>query len=406
MNSSIFNNEGSAAQRLYFLDWVRILAFLLLVLYHVGMYYVSWGWHIKSPNASDTIEPLMFLTSPWRMGLLFLISGVASSFMLKKHSTGKFLRSRSLRLLLPLVFGMAVIVPPQAYLEVVEKAAYAGSYGDFLKLYFQAYQGFCDKDGCLDLPTWNHLWFVAYLWTYTFLLWLVMRCAPQILQGLNSFVTQYLRGYWIVIVPVTCLAIIRITLLSDHPPTNNLTNDWFNHASYLFLFLFGVIIASNQAFWAEVSQVRWRSLAIAICGWLFMVWYTKYYSDDRALPKAVLYFQRFVWVLLGWNAILALTGFARQHWNRDHPARAYLTEAVFPVYIMHQTLIILLAYQFRSLHLHPVVEGVMLVILTLGLCFGLFEAIRRVGVLRPLFGLSWKPAEVLAEVRSSLKSSS
>lgn len=379
-----------ASERLYFLDWVRILAFLLLVLYHVGMYYVSWGWHIKSPHASDTIEPLMFLTNPWRMGMLFLISGVASSFMLKKQTAGKFLSSRCLRLLIPLIFGMALIVPPQAYLEVVEKAAYAGSYGDFLKLYFQAYQGFCADGSCLVLPTWNHLWFVAYLWTYSFLLWVLLRCAPRFIEKLSTLTSTYLRGYWIVIAPVAYMAIIRITLLSDHPPTNNLTNDWFNHASYLFLFLFGVVVGNNQAFWTQVAQVRWRSLAIALCGWLFMLWYTTYYSADRELPKAVLYFQRFVWVLLAWNAILALTGFARQHWNRDHAARVYLTEAVFPVYILHQTLIIVLAYQFRAWHLNPVVEGVILVILTLFVSLGAFEVVRRVRLLRPLFGLSWR----------------
>ena len=88
-------NPSSA--RLYFLDWVRILAFLLLILYHVGMYYVSWDWHVKSPHANDAIEPLMMLSSPWRLGLLFLISGAASSFLLAKLGAGRFMRQRSVR---------------------------------------------------------------------------------------------------------------------------------------------------------------------------------------------------------------------------------------------------------------------------------------------------------------------
>jgi glucan biosynthesis protein C len=65
-------------QRRYDLDWVRIGAFMLLILYHVGMYYVDWDWHVKSPHASAAIEPLMMLTSPWRLSLLFLVSGVAT----------------------------------------------------------------------------------------------------------------------------------------------------------------------------------------------------------------------------------------------------------------------------------------------------------------------------------------
>ena len=72
--------------RYHFLDWVRILAFFLLILYHVGMYYVTWGWHVKSPYASDALEPYMMLSAPWRLSLLFLVSGVASSCMLTKLS--------------------------------------------------------------------------------------------------------------------------------------------------------------------------------------------------------------------------------------------------------------------------------------------------------------------------------
>jgi len=150
-------------QRLFFLDWVRIIAFLLLILYHVGMYYVSWDWHVKSVAASTAIEPLMMLSSPWRLSLLFLISGVASSFMLDKIGAGPFLRQRSVRLLVPLVFGMFVIVPPQAFFEVVEKVAYQGSYAQFMRLYVTGYGDFCRGTDCLDMPTWNHLWFVAYL---------------------------------------------------------------------------------------------------------------------------------------------------------------------------------------------------------------------------------------------------
>jgi fucose 4-O-acetylase-like acetyltransferase len=128
------------------------------------MYYVTWDWHVKSPHASSAIEPLMMLTSPWRLSLLFLVSGVATAYLFERRSARGFLGQRSVRLLVPLLFGMAVIVPPQSYLEVVEKLSYAGTYADFLKLYFTAYHGFCRGSDCLILPTWNHLWFVAYLW--------------------------------------------------------------------------------------------------------------------------------------------------------------------------------------------------------------------------------------------------
>src|SRR5262245_62368639 len=88
--------------RLLFLDWLRIGAFALLVLYHVGMYYVSWDWHVKSPAAGPALEPWMRLSSPWRLSLLFLISGAATSFMLLRDGASRsLLGARSKRLLWP-----------------------------------------------------------------------------------------------------------------------------------------------------------------------------------------------------------------------------------------------------------------------------------------------------------------
>ena len=155
-------------ERRYDLDRVRVAAFFLLVLYHVGMYYVSWDWHVKSPHAGETLEPLMLLTSPWRLSLLFLVSGIATALLFGKRPAG-FVRQRSWRLLLPLIFGMLVIVTPQAYYEVVEKlpGGYRDGYLAFWGRYLQNDPTFCREGDCLDVPTWNHLWFVAYLWVYT-----------------------------------------------------------------------------------------------------------------------------------------------------------------------------------------------------------------------------------------------
>eukprot|EP01036_Dinobryon_divergens_P003682 gene3682-4873_t len=127
--------------RLYFLDWLRILAFALLVPYHVGMYYVTWDWHVKSPAASTLIEPLMMLSSPWRLSLLFFIAGAATQMMWRRNGSAGFVGRRSRQLLWPLLFGMGVVVPPQAYYEVVSKLSYAGSYVDFMRLYLTGYGG-------------------------------------------------------------------------------------------------------------------------------------------------------------------------------------------------------------------------------------------------------------------------
>src|ERR1700755_1965023 len=114
MQQTISQPSDVAPMRRVDLDWVRIGAFGLLILYHVGMFYAPWGWHIKSAQPVAALEPLMLVLNPWRLALLFLVSGVATRFMLRKSAAGTLIRARSLRLLIPLVFGMFVVVPPQA----------------------------------------------------------------------------------------------------------------------------------------------------------------------------------------------------------------------------------------------------------------------------------------------------
>src|SRR3982751_6312302 len=118
-------NQGTLGGRRYALDWVRICAFGLLIFFHVGMYYVTWGWHVKSPFASHAIEPLMLLSAPWRLSLLFFVSGCATASRPGRPGGG-FRRARTQRLLIPLALGMWVIVPPQSWAEVTEAVGYSG----------------------------------------------------------------------------------------------------------------------------------------------------------------------------------------------------------------------------------------------------------------------------------------
>ncbi len=382
-------------QRLFFLDWLRILAFFVLILYHVGMYYVSWDWHVKSVDVSSAIEPLMRLSSPWRLGLLFLISGVASSFMLSKLSAGSFMRQRSWRLLVPLIFGMFVIVPPQPYLEVVEKVAYAGSYGDFMRLYLNAYPGFCRGTDCLKLPTWNHLWFVAYLWVYTLLLGAIVLALGTRFQAIAKRAGDALTGWKVIVLPLFIVATIRMLLVARYPTTHALVDDWYAHADFFSLFLIGALVARHRGFWLEVATLRWAALGIAFASWACINVY--FAIPDGLVSDAQLEvlrpIMRIVYAACEWCAIVAACGFARQHLQFDSDKRRYLAQAVFPVYILHQTLIVVFAHYMKPMHFQPGVEALILVVLTLTCSFGVFELVRRVGVLRPLFGLAPLPKQ-------------
>lgn len=382
-------------QRRYDLDWVRIAAFFLLVLYHTGMYYVSWDWHVKSPYASEAIEPLMLLTSPWRLSLLFLISGAATAFLFGKRPAG-FVRQRSRRLLLPLIFGMLVVVAPQSYYEVVEKlpGGYHDGYVAFWARYLQNDPNFCRDGDCLDVPTWNHLWFVAYLWVYTMIGWALLRLAPNAMARVGGWLERRCSGVGALLWPALLLAIVRLALVARFESTHALVDDWYNHAQYLPLFLLGMLVASRDGFWDALQRIRWLSLVTAMAGYAFIVWYfyASGYSDESTPPpEALRMTQRVVWALFQWAAIAAIFGFVRGIAFADSPALRYLRDAVFPIYILHQTIIVVLAHNAQPLGLHPGIEGPLLVMATFALCFLGFEIVRRMRWLRPLFGLKTSP---------------
>ncbi|MRW85982.1 acyltransferase family protein [Pseudoduganella sp. FT26W] len=376
-------------QRHYFLDWIRIFAFFVLIFYHTGMYYVTWDWHVKSPYASTAIEPLMILSSPWRLGLLFMISGVATAFMLKKIRIGALLKQRSWRLLVPLIFGMFVIVPPQSYFEVVEKVAYQGGYGEFMRLYVSGYHGFCRGDDCLSIPTWNHLWFVAYLWVYTMIGGLIVWLLGARFQRIADALGNLLTGWRIVVLPVIGLAAARYLLADQFPATHALTNDWYNHAQYFYLFALGALLAMQNNFWARVEALRWTSLALWLASWALIVCYWSIPEALASSPEVTQWkpLMRAVYSLCQWVPILTVCGFGHRHLNFDSAKRRYLTEAVFPVYILHQTLIVAMAHWMKPIKLAPVTEGVFLIVLTFTISLGVFELVRRIAVLRPFFGL-------------------
>jgi glucans biosynthesis protein C len=368
--------------RRYFLDWLRIAAFGLLVVYHVGMYYVSWDWHIKSPNAGTLLEPWMRLVSPWRMDLLFLISGAATTLLLaRRGASGEVLAARLRFLMLPLAFGMLVIVPPQAYLEVVQRFGYAGGYLDFMRLYLKGDGGFCRAAGhCLILPTWNHLWYLPYVAVYTLVLWAWLRRGSNRFEAAASALPLALKGARIVWVPMAMLLTVRLMLSGRFPPTHSLVNDWALHAQYLPIFLLGALLARTPSMWSRFVGVRRVALGLALLAWSLTVTLPNPTDGPVVLLRAL------VVTTQQWCGLLAAVGFAARHLDRDAPARRYLTEAIFPLYVFHQTVIIVLAHGMAAWRLMLPVEAALLLLATFAFSLLGVEVARRVNWLHPYLG--------------------
>jgi glucans biosynthesis protein C len=378
------------------LDWLRIGAFGLLILFHVGMFYVPWEWEVKSPRLVPWLQFPMEWSAPWRLLLLFVISGCATRFMSVRLAPGELWRARSLYLLPPLLCATLAVVPFQMYVSAVEEFDYRLGFGRFLLSYFRLGPDICFHGKCLWVPTWDHLWFVAYLWIYTSLLVAVTAFSPGLPSWIERRGRRWLAGWRLLVIPALALGAAHIGLAHFFPETHELLDDWYLHAIFFVAFLFGYAFVFSEDLWRRLVAVRWLSLGLALLGFGLHAAYTFHYRAGVPIPIAVKVPASLAYGLEQWASIAAALGFARRHLaGRDGPVRRYLTEAIFPYYIVHQAVIVVVAHELVRLHLALWLEATLLVLATVVGCALSFEAVRRVAVLRPWFGL--KPgAKLLA----------
>ena len=370
-------------QRHYGLDWLRIGAFAILIFYHIGMVFVPWGFHVKLAHADWVAVPMM-LSNPWRLSLLFVVSGYASRALAERSGgAGRFAGNRSLRLLVPLVFAVIVVVPPQPWVELVTQHGYTDG---FLHFWAGDYFRFETLDGII-LPTWQHLWFVVYLWVYTMLLAGLMAITPRrVRDAAQRGFGRLFGGIGALLLPTLWLLAVSALLFPGGRETHALLDDWVAHATYLPMFLFGFALARSERTLATFARWWWVSAGVAIAAYLLVAGIETMWPRGAA-PRpwgTVFSLARGV---EGWMAIAALIGVAETFWNRDHRWRPMLTEAVFPFYIIHQTVIVVVAYWLIEAGLPGAAEFAILVAATVAGCWAFYLGGRSVPWLRPLIGL-------------------
>lgn len=366
------------------MDWLRVGAFGLLILYHIGMFFVPWDWHVKTAEPVQWATLPMLVTNAWRIPLLFVVSGYASAALLAKSpGIGRFLGNRTARLLIPLVAGMALFVSPQPWVELVYKHGYSAEFGWF---WLHDYFRFGQLDG-LDLPTWNHLWFVAYLWLYTMVLALVLLLPERVRAAGRSGFDRLLAGGAILLVPLSFLALRQWLGWPAPEDTHDVVGDLYAHTLQLPLFLFGFLLRDAPAVWRGIRP-WWRVAAVlAVAAYLVVAGIEYVWPGDTPAPDGIYPLFAFGRTVQMWTAIVALLGIADRYWNKDHRWRPTLTEAVFPFYIIHQTIIVVAGWYLLRFALPAGAEFVVLVAVTIAGCWLFYLAGRRIPPLRPLIGL-------------------
>jgi len=351
--------------RRYGLDWLRIAVVFLLFPFHTARVFDWWepNYVKDATNAFSTwfVAGLGF----WFMALLFVIAGFSSFHALQKRSPREYAKERVLRLLVPLLFGLVLIVPVQGYYASLQHEGFTGSYIQFLSGYFF---DFHDLSGYTGGFTPAHLWFILYLFV-------ISMCLLPLLLRLRTPKQGIVKTWQLL------LAFVPMTAAEALPAIGG-KNPFF----YALLFLFGFLMARSGGVMETVRRMRFGTLAAAVVlspAYIVLASSLGWPGGINLLAGGIALLRN----LCVWLIILALMGLADTYLNKPTPALSYFNNASYPVYVLHQSVMMVLAYYIVSIDLSPALKFLAIMIGTLAVCITLYEAFRRIAPTRFILGI-------------------
>lgn len=376
-----------STERKHYLDWLRVIAFYILIFYHIGMIFVPWDFHIKNEVTLEWFETWMAFFSQWRLPLLFLISGMVIYYSMGKRNWKEIIIERNKRLLIPLLFGMFVIVPPQIYYERVSDGIIFASYWEFWKTVFDLVP--FPEGGSLS---WHHLWYVLYILVYSIIalpLFLYLRSNKSELfkNRINLIFIKSPNLIYLIIIP---LLFFYYYLAPIFPTTHSLIDDWYNHSISLTVFLVGFSISSFEGVWEAIVRNRRKSLFLASLPGLILILFVWGPTFNVVNEDSEFFF--IVYSILKWTFIVSwlftVLGYSKVLLNKPSILLTYANESVYPLYILHQTVMIIFGYYIIQLNAGVGAKFSLLVIITFGGSLLIYEMlIKRFNTMRLLFGM-------------------
>lgn len=313
----------------------------MMFIFHVNMIFVAENdWHIKDKSTSNVLMELNYWMSSFRMPLLFLVSGFVSAILLEKMSDGKFVLQRFKRLIIPTFIWTFLLAAPQIYFERKLEGI------DFN--YFEFYRSFLNfkwyPEGNFH---WLHLWFIPYLFCYNLLSIPFNRFLER--NSVKHFLKKSFNNSYTILLIIT-FAIIPYTFLSvQYPITYDLINDIARHSFFIFFVLVGILMYKFPVLLEQIEIKRRFYLRIAFSliiiinilrwnGWEpFDLW-----EDWIRKPQTYLFIA--VINLNAWAWVLSCLGYGRKYLNKKSSWLSYSNQAVYPFYILHQTVIVIIGY--------------------------------------------------------------
>lgn len=372
---------NSVTSRRADVDHLRVLALALLIIYHVLLIYTGREfWRVSSVHHGYWADYLLNVLTPWRMSLVFLIGGIAVRFMLSRPSFAAFARERAARLLTAFVFAIVVLVPPQRFVRLDEMGDPAQH--DYLR-YLLHEAPFAVSAFGVHVPQFAHAWFLPYLFAYSLLIGVLWWGAPKLFAAIQRGIESVHAGVWVA-GTMAWFTFLELAGLQNQQGDHLFFTDTQAHLKFLPLFIFGVMIGKSDKFSRQLDALKYplwgaaAALMLTSCAleWMFL------HNELGAAP----------WLgtrgLYGGAMLFSVLAFG--HWALSRPTAAsrYAADAILPIYLMHQTALIVTADMIvsRGWPLH--IEAFTLIAATTLLPLTAYHfLVRRTPILRFLFGL-------------------
>lgn len=375
------------------LDVLRIVVVLGLVFFHAALVFATEGdYYVRNSRTTEAITVLAGFAVVWAMPALFLVAGLGARYSVNRRGAGRFARERLLRLGVPLVFTVVALNPLPQWLRL--RAAdpdHHESYWRFLPRYFTVHLDLADFPFFVDGKHFEsgHLWFVLLLLAFCLLLAPV---AARLAAGGDRAAAAVARHPALLLLPVLPLALINVPL--------GMEEDYaaWHHWAYLVFFLYGFALAGDDRVRSVMRRYA-RPLGVAgvvlfaACAPGFMT------ADDPFTDSTLLALvTRALFSAAGWCLVVAILGTLdrpreqRHTEARPRPVMAYLSVAALPLYVLHQPVVVALAYGVVGWSAPIVVEYAVIVAGSLAGILVLYECVvRRTRLTRLMFGMRPDP---------------
>ena len=370
------NSTTMENRRYYFIDNIRWVVVLLVLLYHVFYNYNSLGVFGGiggfEPNQwQDIVGTLLY---PWFMTLLFVVAGASSRYALQRHTAEEFRAERRRKLLVPSTLGIVL-------------------FGWVLGAMNMANAGVVLPEGT---PRWvillilipsgtGHLWFIQDLFIFSLLLLLVRKIVD--IERIDKWIaTLSKRSIAAIIVAIFAVLYLSSQTQIDNPgPSEGLLN-LYRPIYYFIVFLMGYYIFSSETIHSYLaSKAKLLTGLALISATAFAI---RYYGADYTLPDVI---QSPLCALFCWATIIAMFGGFKRWADKSSPFASYMARSSFGVYIVHMTVCTGACLLLKKTNLP--VWSIYAIAITTTFCgsFMLWELLRRIPFVRwCMFGIKLK----------------